>query len=201
MLGTSLQKLAFSFILLGLITLATGCGDDKKERLKPLLVDAISLQKKPNTTKALSTERQQNTAIDKASLLAFEACSITEDLLNAREGLIKNSKPFQSYDGYLTYKIKARFHKLPINKVIFGVCFKDEPLSKDCSFIEDIAFILDVTYDKAVNELKKANGVDFSVEKRSNLNDLGAANGPTLRPFLYKGGDGSTVLHCDTGGL
>lgn len=204
MFEISLQKPKYFLFLFCLAILTTSCENNKEENLPTETPDNIKSQAASKTPKTLTniTVSTQKPIIETASLSAFEKCTITENLLKVREYLIKSAKPLQSYEGYLTYKIDTNFHNLPIKKVIFGVCFKDEPLVQSCSFIEDIAFIIDSPFDKVKSELKKSTDIDFSVVKRANLNDSGdVANGPTLRPFLYKGGDGSTVLHCDTGGL
>ena len=183
--------------LLSLFLLTTSCGGginntSEKKVINDKIQQQAEIVNEPKNNTLLST-------IDKAFLVSFESCNISEDLLKTREYLIKNKKPSQTFDGYLTYKIKTSFCELPVKEIIFGVCFKDEPLSKDCSFIEDIALILDSDFNKAVDHFKSTKDIDFTKEKRSVFNSK--ADGPTLRPLLYKGVDGSTVLHCDTGGL
>ena len=207
-------RIAF-YCTLASFLLLTGCDNNSQKNKAKAKVAAVAKQSvenkapEPKAAKPDATKAQESAAssgsdsnknsfqtFDAASLKAFETCTITDDLLKTREYLIKNSKPAQSFEGYLTYKIKADFSGLPIKQVIFGVCLKDEPLLKDCSFVEDIALVLDVDYDKAKATLQKQKGIDFSVVKRDDSNE-----GSTERPVLYKGVDGSTVLHCDTGGL
>lgn len=182
--------------LLSLFLLITACGGggvntSKNKGINKTIQQQNKIVNESKNNSLLST-------IDKA-LLSFESCKISEDLLKIREYLIKNIKPSQTFDGYLTYKVNTSFGELPVKEVIFGVCLEDEPLSESCSFTQDIALILDSDFNKTIEHLKKLKGVDFTKEKRAIFN--GKADGPTLRPLLYKGFDGSTVLHCDTGGL
>ncbi len=181
--------------LLSLFLLITACGGGG---VNTSANKGIEKNQQQNKIVNKSKNNSLLSTIDKA-LLSFESCKISEDLLKIREYLIKNIKPSQTFDGYLTYKVNTSFGELPVKEVIFGVCLEDEPLSESCSFTQDIALILDSDFNKTIEHLKKLKGADFTKEKRAIFN--GKADGPTLRPLLYKGFDGSTVLHCDTGGL
>ncbi len=87
-----------------------------------------------------------------------------------------------------------------IKEIVFGTCLQSEPLLTDCSFVKDIALILDIRFiDAKAQLLKENNDIDLSKELRADLN--GPNDGPTLRPFMYAGPDNTTILHCDTGGL
>jgi len=213
MLETIQQKLKYFLVFPCLLILATSCGgdtgidknkDDKdKERDQSLNVEMKqqkTVSKKSESTKqATETNKNLNMDFDAASLAAFETCTITDSFLKTRESIIKNLKPLQTSEGYLTYQLDSMFSGLPVKKVIFGACSVEKPLQDDCSFIEEVAFILDVDFDKAKAQLLSDKGIDFTIVKRATLN--GEEEGPTLHPVLYQGKDDSTVLHCDTGGL
>jgi len=185
------------------LILVPSCGNDDKERDQPLSVETEQqktvLKKLESVNQVTETKKKLNIDFDAASLAAFESCTITDSFLKSREFIIKNSKPLHTSDGYLTFKLDSMFSGLPVKKIIFGACSVDKPLQDDCSFIEEVAFILDVDFEKAKAQLIKDKGIDFTIVKRATTN--GEEEGPTLRPVLYQGKDGSTVLHCDTGGL
>lgn len=199
MLDIAQKKLKPALIFPCLLVLASGCWDDKKNTQVSKVDAPQQKTESQQTIKPVESKQAVGINFDEKALVAFETCKITESFLKTREKIIKNFKPSYAFESYLTYKLTTKISNLPVKSIIFGVCSVDKPLQNDCSIVEEVAFILDVDYDKAKAQLKTDKGIDFSVVKRAITN--GEEEGATLRPVLYRGNDGSTVLHCDTGGL
>jgi hypothetical protein len=121
---------------------------------------------KKQSMESVNTEGKSK-VFDKDFLSGFETCSLSEEFFKIRKKTILSKKPIETYDFYLTYRVKTFFMGLPVNKITYGICSGGTPELDECSLAMDVTIMLDTNLSHTQEQLKKISIVILIIVRKS----------------------------------
>ena len=143
---------------------------------------------------AIKSDHKNTQDIPSSALVGFDKCSVSDELKQIKNNLIKHGKPSEKMAGVWVYAISGQLMGFPVSHIDIGVC--DDSGERNCGWGYYTGFVIDKPIEVVSKILANKYGVDYTIAQRDEESEV------TLRPLLSSSTPMiNSVLFCDPGSL